>query len=471
MVLLVRIIGAKFPVFGFAPKNPVGLGGGVGGRGGGKPSSIISTFPAAVLSAFPLLHLSKKDFRAATLPCPDSSFNMAPPDILRWSPGVPNRGLPHEWTWEGNSKLRALFSKEHVKQLIHSQTSGVLFRFAISPLGIEMRDNSHFVIWLEKQRIQDRLDEIEGQERRDQEKWREEYTGLGAVEVDSSMRRIVLTNLSSEDRTIVLRSRDRKNFEHQTESYHTIRGLSSEVICFCSDILAENNLSLVINEISAGRYDNKDIGHSLIKITTKGHSRVHVLLIDTNEAGKRTPPRLWDFCVAGLQGQTFRNKTGLKDILPPDGPKALPAFRNLPSILQTSDIALSDLNNVNGKVVVPRDYFGERMNLGPMMLQINHQYEPHLCCRHNVGIYTKINIDETIDDQDIKITDDRLQRLRDYGIRTSPRISLDRYDDYTYGDSEEGDDSEDSDSDLEPLYSSNHPGNVIVTIQDPRTRS
>ena len=41
----------------------------------------------------------------------------------------------------------------------------------------------------------------------------------------------------------------------------------------------------------------------------------------------------------------------------------------------------------------------------------------------------------------------------------------------TYGDSEEGDSSEDSDSDLEPLYASNHPGNEIITIQDPRTRN
>ncbi len=238
-----------------------------------------------------------------------------------------------------------------------------------------------------------------------------------------------------------------------------------EIICFCTDILAENGLSLVLNEITAGRYNNKDIGHTLMKLTTKGHSRVHIIMIDTNEAGERTPPRLWDYCVAGLQGQTFRDKTGLKDILPPDGPYAR-MFKDLPGLLQTMDVALSDLNRVNRKVVIPRDYFGESMNLGPFMLQIRNQYEPHLCCRHRVGVYTKLNIDENLEDQEPKFTDDGLQRLRDrHGIRTSPRIALDTYDSYTYGNSEEGDNSEDSDSDLEPLYSSNHPGNVIITVQ------
>ncbi len=322
-----------------------------------------------------------------------------------------------------------------------------------------MRDNSHFVIWLECERIKDRLAEIERQEQEDQDQWEDTMRTSGYVRTTPATRRIVLTNLSSHTRTIVVRGQKRQDFKHATETFHTLRGQASEVLCFCTGILEENDLSLACLEVTTGPSDNKDIPHTLMRISTEGHSRIHVLLLESERTTScLRVPSLWTICCAKLQGSNFQDTAGLRKILPPSGPsQCLPKFRGLPEKLQFMHLGLANLNNCNGRIAVPRPREDPYMNLGPFMLKIEGQYEPHLCCRHET--YPKICIDESLEDPS-KTLDDLVLRQWEarFNIRTRTLMSpVGREQDEFIRD--ENDDYESSDQ----------PGNVIITI--PRTRN
>ncbi len=382
------------------------------------------------------------------------------PDIIRWTPGVPGRGLPYEWSWEGNSTVRALFTKQEAEDLVNNATGGDLFLFMISPERITRGEGASFVVYLECQRIRDRLEDIERQEEEDQVQWEDTMRTTGYIKTTPETRRIVLTNLSSETRTIVLRGQKRQDFKHATETFHTLRGQASEVICFCTGILRENDLSLACLEVTTGPADNKDIPHTMMKISTERHSRVHVLLLDREKtADCLKVPSLWTLCCAKLQGSNFQDTAGLRKILPPSGPsQCMPGFRGLPDKLQFMNLALSNLNSCNGRILVPRPREDPYMNLGPLMMKIMGQYEPHLCCRHE--IYPKICIDESLENpqRTLYCEDVVLRHWRTaYGIQTRTLISP------------VGREPDEFITDETDFYQS-QPGNVIITIQNPRTR-
>ena len=285
--------------------------------------------------------------------------------------GIEGRGLPASWTYDGNKRVRNSMSRNQYEILVSMIHEGHRLRYSISNAK---RDNVPFMIWLQEDYKEEK-----------QQEWETEKRNKGYVDIAKETSRVILTNLSGRTRTVCLRGPDRNGCPNNQDTYYTIRPFQTDIMCFCTGLLIEEDLNLSMIEVIPFSDPNDmwkvvDVSHTLTKITTSGHHRCHILILDSHDK-KTDPPTLWQLAITNLQGCNFRDNS-IGDILP-----TTIDFKNVPRDILMGNMALSDMNTANGRYEVPRN--GDRPwfmnNLGPFMVNVRGDFEPYVACRHRVG--------------------------------------------------------------------------------------
>ncbi len=318
---------------------------------------------------------------------------------ISWVPGIEGRGLPASWTYDGNEEVRNNMTRHQYEVLMNMAHAGHLLRYMVSNAR---RNNVPFLLWLDDDHWDDYMRLLDRKIMEDQEEWEAKMRDTGYVAINRMTSRIILTNLSDRVRTVCLRSQMREGCSHPTESFYSIRPYQTDIICFCSGILREHDLDLAMIEVIPRSYgqDDRDVSHSLMKLTTDEHDRAHVLLLDgfldvpnrhqtknewdkvlhdmmARDMEKFDPPSLQNLCITNLQGVTYRDTT-ICDILPPGV-----GFETWGRDILVANMALSNLNTLNGREPIQPWAVN---NIGPFMIQVRGRYDPYVTCRHALGV-------------------------------------------------------------------------------------
>ncbi len=169
------------------------------------------------------------------------------PEHISWVPGIEGRGLPASWTWWNNEEVRRELTLERCEFLMDEiATEGHLLRYMVSNAR---RDNVPFMIWLQDDYWEDYNRRLQEEKEERQQDWETERRDKGYVDIAKETSRIILTNLSGRTRTVCLRDQERNRYPHSQDTYYTIRPYQTDIMCFCTGLLIEEDLDLSMIEV------------------------------------------------------------------------------------------------------------------------------------------------------------------------------------------------------------------------------